>query len=290
MSTTIAHRAGLSTDEQRARADALHNSISEQVEQLKNSEKWRAFLDFAAAFHSYSLNNLLLILAQKPDASQVAGFRKWQQLGRQVRKGETGIRIFGYSTKKITEENDKNEELERQIVRYPILTVFDIGQTDLIDSAEDTDSITQQLTGADDRGVINALTDYLLAESWSIQYRPLPGNRNGCTDPDARAVILDDGLSSEHTAKTLIHETAHILMGHTSDPVDYVSHRGRMEVEAESVAYTVAGLIGFDTSAYSIGYISGWTDGDTDLIKPPPRVCSRQPAASRLSRKTTAAA
>jgi hypothetical protein len=266
MSTTITRRARSSAAQQRARAEALHNSITEQVEQLKNSEKWRAFLDFASAFHTYSLNNLLLILAQSPGATQVAGFRKWQQLGRQVRKGETGIRIFGYSTKKVTEEDDKGEELERRLVRYPILTVFDISQTDPIDGAEVTSSITEQLTGTDDHGVINALTDYLVAEGWSIQYRPLPGARNGSTNPDSRAVVLDDGLSVEHTAKTLIHETAHILLGHTSDPLDYVSHRGVMEVEAESVAYIVAGLVGFDTSAYSIGYITGWADGDTNLI------------------------
>ncbi|SEB09844.1 ArdC-like ssDNA-binding domain-containing protein [Leifsonia sp. 21MFCrub1.1] len=266
MSTTTTHRAGSNADEQKARAEALHNSISEQVEELKNSKKWRAFLDFANRFHAYSLNNLLLILAQKPDATQVAGFRKWQQLGRQVRKGETGIRIFGYSTKKVTDEDDKGEEFEQRLVRYPILTIFDISQTDLIDGAEDTSSITQQLTGIDDHGLINALTDYLVAEGWSIQYRPLPGARNGYTDPEARTVVLDDGLSAEHTAKTLIHEAAHILLGHTSNPADYVSHRGVMEVEAESVAYIVAGLAGFDTSAYSIGYITGWADGDTNLI------------------------
>ena len=80
-------------------------------------------------------------------------------------------------------------------------------------------------------------------------------------------MVLDDRLSPEHTAKTLIHETAHILLGHTSNPADYVSHRGVIEIEAESVAYIVAGLAGFDTSAYSIGYITGWADGDTDLIK-----------------------
>jgi hypothetical protein len=218
MSTTTTHRAGSSADEQKARAEALHDSIREQVEQLRNSEKWRSFLDFASAFHAYSLSNLLLILGQSPDATQVAGFRKWQQLGRQVRKGETGIRIFGYSTKKLADEDDKAEEQERRIVRYPILTVFDISQTDLIEAAEDASSITEQLTGTDDHGVIGALTAHLLADGWSVQHRPLPGTRNGYTDPDARAVVLDDGLSPEHTAKTLIHETAHILLGHTSDP------------------------------------------------------------------------
>ncbi|MFP3380765.1 hypothetical protein SB767_31055, partial [Bacillus sp. SIMBA_069] len=90
----------------------------------------------------------------------------------------------------------------RRIVRYPILTVFDISQTDPLDEAENTSSITQQLTGTDDHGLINALIDYLLAEGWSIHYRPLPGSRNGYTDPDSQAVVLDDRLSREHAAKT----------------------------------------------------------------------------------------
>jgi len=58
-----------------------------------------------------------------------------------------------------------------------------------------------------------------------------------------------------------------LLLGHTEDMAEYARHRGLMETEAESVAYVVAGIVGFDTSAYSVGYIAGWADGDTDLIK-----------------------
>ena len=79
--------------ERQAEAEALHASIVEQVRQLADSGQWRAFLKFTGAFHNYSLNNLLLILAQKPDAIMVAGFRQWQAKGRQVRKGEKSIKI-----------------------------------------------------------------------------------------------------------------------------------------------------------------------------------------------------
>jgi hypothetical protein len=58
-----------------------------------------------------------------------------------------------------------------------------------------------------------------------------------------------------------------VILGHTDDLAEYLEHRGLMETEAESVAYVVAGLVGFDTSAYSVGYIAGWSDGDADLIK-----------------------
>ena len=265
--STKTRRPGKTIEEKKAQAEALHNSISDQVEQLRNSERWTAFLDFAKAFHAYSLNNLLLILSQMPEASQVAGFRKWQALGRQVRKGETGIRIFGYSTKKITEEDENGAEVEKRVARFPILSVFDIGQTDLIEGFEDPGTITRQLTGADDFGIVDALSNYLIEEGWTVEHRPIQGRKNGYTDPTEMAVVIDADLSPEHRAKTLIHETAHVLLGHTEDMAEYIEHRGLMETEAESVAYVVAGLMGFDTSAYSVGYIAGWADGDTELIK-----------------------
>ena len=265
--STTARRPRKSIEEKRAQAEALHNSISEQVEQLRGSERWTAFLNFATAFHAYSLNNVLLILSQMSEASQVAGFRTWQGLGRQVRKGESGIRIFGYSTKKVTEEDENGESQEKKITRFPILSVFDIGQTDLVEGAEDPGSITRPLTGADDFGILDSLATYLLKEGWTVERRAVAGRMNGYTDPETMAVVLDANLSPEHLAKTLIHETAHVLLGHTEDMAEYARHRGLMETEAESVAYVVAGLVGFDTSAHSIGYIAGWADGDTELIK-----------------------
>ena len=69
--------------------------LEHQVEALRESEAWARFLDFTKAFHRYSINNLLLIFGQCPEASHVAGYRTWQKLNRQVRKGEHGIRIFG---------------------------------------------------------------------------------------------------------------------------------------------------------------------------------------------------
>src|SRR5699024_8646484 len=77
-----------STEQRRAQAEALQQQITDQVENLRNSEAWDKFLNFAQNFHSYSINNLLLILGQNREASAVAGFRKWQELNRQVRKGE----------------------------------------------------------------------------------------------------------------------------------------------------------------------------------------------------------
>jgi antirestriction protein ArdC len=258
-----------STEERQAQAESLHASIVEQVQQLADSGQWRAFLKFARSFHNYSLNNVLLILSQNPDATMVAGFRQWQDRGRQVRRGEKSIKIFGYREKKIerADDSDSEEANEERAVRYfPTLSVFDIAQTDPIDGADTTpENPTRPLTGDDDHGIIDPLTAHLEAHGWSIRRAPLT-TASGYTDPESQRVTLAEKLAIEQAAKTLIHETAHIELRHIDDVDEYRAHRGRMEVEAESVAYIVAGLAGFDTSAYSIGYITGWAEEDTELI------------------------
>ncbi|MDP4331979.1 ArdC-like ssDNA-binding domain-containing protein [Curtobacterium sp. A7_M15] len=281
-------RTSVSPEQRKEQAAALHESMATQVEQLRDSDRWTAFLQFAAAFHAYSLNNVLLILSQRPDAERVAGFRKWQALGRQVRKGEKSLRIFGYSTKKVTEEDENGETREKRYPRFPILPVFDIAQTDPIDpDADDPSTLTAPLTGTDDHGVIDALTAHLVADGWTVEHTEPGQHRNGFTDPEARRVVIGSHLSPEHAAKTLIHELAHIVLGHVDDLSEYAEHRGLMETEAESVAYVVAGLVGFDTAAYSVGHVAGWWRASSHLL----RACQpRRKASWRLGPRAVGSA
>ncbi|MEN2739662.1 ArdC-like ssDNA-binding domain-containing protein [Microbacterium sp. X-17] len=259
-----------SAEERQHEAEALHASIVEQVQQLVDSGQWRVFLEFARSFHNYSLNNLLLILSQDPDATMVAGFRQWQANGRQVRKGEKSIKIFGYRERKTSgdHEIDEARASDQRVVRYfPTLSVFDIAQTDPIDGAQPLpEDPTRRLIGDDDHGVIAPLTSHLEATGWSI-HRAALASASGYADPGLHRVTLAENLAIEQAAKTLIHETAHIELHHIDDVDEYRTHRGRMEVEAESVAFVVAGLSGFDTSAYSVGYITGWAENDVTVIR-----------------------
>lgn len=110
------------------------------------------------------------------------------------------------------------------------------------------------------------LTGHLGASGWSVHAAPLV-SANGYTDPETRKVTLAQHLAPAQAAKTLLPESAHIDLGHIDDIAEHRAHRGQMEVEAESVAFIVAGLLGFDTSAYSIGYIAGWADEDIAVIR-----------------------
>lgn len=259
-----------SPEERRAEAEALQASIAEQVEQLRQSEAWTRFLDFAQVFHRHSINNLLLILAQRPDATRVAGYRTWQSVGRQVTKGQRGIRIFGGRDVVTREEDERTgEETEHRTRRFFPVSVFDISQTEPVDpDAEDPSTIAHRLTGDDSLGILAAVVDYLTGQGWTVEREAIAGEVNGYTTTDgSRRVVVDVDLSPAHAAKTALHEAAHVLLHAEEDPAEYVQHRGVKETEAESVAYVVAGLLGLDTSAYSIGYVAGWSEGDAETIK-----------------------
>lgn len=255
-------------EERRAEAEELHATIAEQVEALRDSETWARFLDFTRAFHRYSLGNLLLIFAQRPEATHVAGYRTWQKLNRQVRKGERGIRIFGGRDVRTIVENEKGEEEEQRRVRFFPVSVFDMAQTDLIDEeAGDPSTIVRALDADDEAGIYDAVADYLTGKSWTVTREHIAGATQGFTDPDGRRVVIEANLSPADAAATILHEAAHVILHTDEDHAEYVEHRGIKETEAESVAYVVAGMLGLDTSAASVGYVAGWSKCDPELVK-----------------------
>lgn len=259
-----------SSKDRKAQAKQLQARIVEQVEQFVGTEKWTEFLTFAASFHRYSFRNIVLINAQYPDASLVAGYRQWQKRGRQVRKGEKAIKIFGFARKKILDESDAEddeEKSEKEVTYFPILSVFDISQTDAIEGREDeTPTIAPQLQGAEPN-IYDAVYNFITAQGWSVSRKTIQGAALGVTSPSTRQIIVREGLSPAQSAKTLIHETAHALMHNKLSHEAYKKRRATCEIEAESVAYTVAAAFGLDTSLYSVGYVAGWAGGDAEKIK-----------------------
>ena len=65
-----------------ARVKALLTQLEVGVQAIQTSDDFKRYLATAARFHSYSANNVLLILSQRPTATRVAGYRAWQALGR----------------------------------------------------------------------------------------------------------------------------------------------------------------------------------------------------------------
>ena len=258
----------------------ITDRLEQGITELFDSERYREYLRVMSKFHNYSFNNTLLIAMQKPDASLVAGFSAWKNnFGRNVIKGQKGIKIIAPSPYKVKQEMKKidphtqqpiigkdgkpvTEEKEITIPAYKVVSVFDVSQTegkDLPDIAVD------ELTGDVER-----YRDFFAAlEKTSpvpIGFEQIPGSSHGYYHLEDKRIAIQEGMSELQTLKTAIHEIAHAklhdidLNAPENEQQPRVDRRTR-EVEAESVAYTVCQHYGLDTSDYSFGYVAGWSSG-----------------------------
>ena len=86
----------------------ITDRLEQGITELFDSERYKEYLRVMSKFHNYSFNNTLLIAMQKPDASLVAGFSAWKNnFGRNVMKGQKGIKIIAPSPFKIRQKVEK---------------------------------------------------------------------------------------------------------------------------------------------------------------------------------------
>ena len=258
----------------------ITDRLEQGITELFESERYREYLRVMSKFHNYSFNNTLLIAMQKPDASLVAGFSAWKNIfGRNVMKGQKGIKIIAPSPYKVKQEMKKidphtqqpiigkdgkpvTEEKEITIPAYKVVSVFDVSQTE---GKELPDIAVDELTGDVER-----YRDFFAAlEKTSpvpIGFEQIPGSSHGYYHLEDKRIAIQEGMSELQTLKTAIHEIAHAklhdidLNAPENEQQPRVDRRTR-EVEAESVAYTVCQHYGLDTSDYSFGYVAGWSSG-----------------------------
>lgn len=251
----------------------MQDQLANQVEDLAGSEGWAKWLAFMGSFHHYSVNNQLLILTQCPEATQVAGFRSWQDKGRQVRKGSKAIRIFGLPFRMVKDKDkETGEEIRKRIPTPPmVLSVFDISQTDPIEGVEQAELPVSRLQGEDIFGIYAGIESVVASRGWTVDRETVAGEANGfCTLDGSRRIVVEADLDPAMAAKTLAHELAHsILHANEEGFADKESPQdaGVRELEAESVAHVVAGYLGLDTSEYSNGYLAAWSGGDADKVR-----------------------
>ncbi len=248
----------------------LTDELEAGIKEVFSSTKYKNYLKIMSRFHGYSYNNTLLILLQKPDASLLAGYRTWQGMERNVKKGEHGISILAPSKKRFTKYMDKIDKDTRKPVLdqdgnpvkvrkeieyltfYPT-TIFDISQTE----GKPLPSMTEELKGkVTDYGIImDSLKEVAPAP---IRFDSWEDTKKGYFSPLLNEIVIKSGMSELQTVKTGIHETTHsILHGGENGLKDSVA----METEAESVAFIVCSHLGLDTSDYSFPYLATWSSG-----------------------------
>jgi len=245
------------------RLSEAHDALVEAVESIATGEDWARMLDTASRFHRYSANNVFLIMLQRPEATRVAGYRTWQSLGRQVRKGEHGIRILAPCKYRHTglDAETGQEIIYAGIRGFTTTTVFDVSQTDGNELPDVTPTL---LDGEGVAGLWDALAAQVKLQGYTLERGDCYG-ANGTTDHSVRTVRVRHDLGDAQATKTLCHELAHVLLH--PDTATYLQCRGRSEVEAESVAFLVCHAAGLTTDGYSFPYVARWADGDPDLVR-----------------------
>ena len=332
-------------EREQARADklqALHTTLAEQVAALRGGQDWQRWLTVAARLPDYSLNNLLLIAAQRPQATAVAGFAAWKALGRQVDKGEKGIAILAPIIRRTRAAGDDvgsvrsgdprpdtttggqprvggpeqpgtaitdRDGVGRSVGGFKVAYVFDVDQTS--GPLLPTQPAPELLAGQAPAGLWDALAAQVTDHGFTVGRGDCGPGVNGLTHYGRRTVTVRADVDDAQAVKTLAHELAHVLLHDPAGPAPPAAPspptavgpatgglapagltsagqcRGRVEVEAESVAYLVAASRGLDTGSYTFAYVAGWASSVDAAAAATPETVVHQTATRVLSAART---
>ncbi len=272
------------TPTNRERVKEIVAGIEQNIQELFQSERYFDYLRTMSRFHSYSVNNTILIHMQRPNAvTPVAGFQKWKQFGRHVKKGEKGLTIIAPTPlkKKIEEmkldpdtkapvlDQDGNIVVEEKTIEIPLfkpVKVFSADQTD----GKPLPSLVTDLTG--DVQQYEAFMEALRRTSpVPVKIEPIEDSMDGFFSRTTQSITVREGMSEVQTVCATVHEIAHAVLhnkeqdrltsaaGNTDKEPPQAKDKNTMEVEAESVSFAVCQYYGIDTTSNSIGYIAGWS-------------------------------
>ncbi len=231
----------------------LTDSLTALSEELAHgkSERLLTYLEFASRFPHYSRANQSLILLQNPDATRVASYKKWQEEGYQVAKGQTGIRILAPRFQKVQDETT-GEETHAVIGFFPV-SVFDVSQ--LTEEKRPPQFFTPLEGNADalyDRVRAAATQDGFVVEE-------SPHTRGAEGYSQSRCLVTRVGLASTNRVLTLLHEYTHGLL---HQGISELSEQRELstslqECHAEASAYVVAQHFKLPTP-FSTDYLLQW--------------------------------
>lgn len=270
-----------SKDRMREIVDSIENGIKELFE----SDKYRQYLSTMSRFHRYSVNNTMLIYMQRPDATHVAGFNKWRdQFGRNVLKGEKGIRIIAPTPYKKKVEEIKTdpetnapvldadgkaiiEEKEIRIPMFKVVSVFDVSQT----SGKPLPQLAADLSGNVQQYEV-FMEALRRASPVPMEIKPVARDTDGFFSIKAQSITIRAGMSEVQTVCAAVHEIAHAKlhdyehMTELADDGETIlvpgeKSRNTEEVEAESISYAVCQYYGIETGENSFSYIATWSKG-----------------------------
>ncbi|MGI8257102.1 YodL domain-containing protein [Blautia difficilis] len=264
------------------RLKELGEKIEAGIREVFDSDKYAEYLKVMSRFPTYSVNNQMLIRLQRPNATKVAGYNKWQQFERHVKRGEHGITIIAPTPykKKIEEQKldpdtkapvlDANgkvvmEEKEIEIPTFRPIKVFDYAQTE----GKPLPQLAADLFGNVQH--YEAFMEALRRTSpVPLTIEPMQDNMDGFFSPTAQRIAIRQGMSEVQTVCACIHEMTHATLHNyekqrmeaaagdpDKEPPKPKTHQIE-EIEAESTSYMVCQYFGIETGENSFGYVASY--------------------------------
>jgi len=229
-------------------------------------EEFKALLEMKALMPNYSFRNIMVAKAQYPNASFIASFKRWNELGRKVKKGQKAIKIFKPNFKMV--QNEDGEE-ENKLFGFLTVPVFAYEQTE--GDPLPIEKVHIKLDGdcPEARAIIEYAETLAEQDHCPVTYGDAAG-ANGYYVPATHEIVVSDSLSINQRCKTLVHELVHSKV-HRYDTSSTASEK---EVVAEGSAFVVCSFFGLDTSDYSFRYVKSWSKNDEDaLLKYGSQIC-----------------
>ena len=257
----------------KAEMDEITAKLEKGVKDIFKSDNYKDYLNFCAKLPRYSVNNQILIMLQKPDATMCQSFTGWKEMNRFVRKGEKGIRILAPSPYKMQKEQEKKdvsgntmldkdgepvkETVEVTVNAFKPVSTFDVSQTegDPIPSV----GVSELVGGVN--GYETLLSAIKEVVPVPISFEQIESGAKGFFHLEENRIVVQEGMSEAQTVKTLLHEASHQAL-HSREAMGNEGEnktKNQKETEAESVAYVVCQHYGIDTSDYSFAYVATWS-------------------------------
>ena len=239
------------------------DAVSYLVEALESgqSEVLTQYLSAMGRFHNYSFGNIMLIARQKPDATNVAGLRTWNSLGRFVKRGEKGIMILApmighKKADSVAEATEDAKQSQVQLYGFRAVYVFDISQTE----GKDLPTLTE--VQGDVSGYRERLVKFVESRGIALDYSETIAPAKGLSH--GGKITLLSGMQPAEEFSTLAHEIGHEML-HRGERRTLTTKQVR-ETEAEAVAFVVCQAIGLETGSAAADYIQLW-HGDANLLR-----------------------
>jgi antirestriction protein ArdC len=270
--TKSRNRRELDETEGEKKRAAERQQMQEAIEALRSSEGWQRWLTVRRHFHTYSFHNQLLIALQRPEATRVAGYRKWLALGYVVRKGERGLRIWAPcppSKKRLDQWKRAGANPDqRPRTFFRLVAVFDRSQVEPLpefpDGPVELSPPHEPIAGDGLAHLFEPMADFGRSLGLRIDIEPVSGAACGFHEPSTGRIVIDVAgpeFSTNAQLSTLVHELAHALVRIDRREDDPKLSYAEEEVVVESVAYTVCASVGLDTAGSAIPYMTGWAEG-----------------------------